>query len=437
MTTLEAPSAAELSVLAERLNGPGARALSALSDGEILDAWEATVAAFLDPRSPERRALGSDPDGDPDGELIRSTRLSPEGLAAGLAAVLGGVRGESARRVFAEAARRRPETVEAPGFALVVLASNLPALAVQPLLPALAARRPVLLKCPSAEPVFTPAFVRALVERLPALESAVAVAVWPGGDEAREAPLLERAGVVLAYGDAEAVASLARRTRSAGSTERGARFVPYGPRTSLAVVGAEADPAAVAPGLARDIALFDQRGCLSIAAVYVEGGEPEAERMAEALAEALRERAARWPPGPPLPSEAAAVRQLRALGEVSGRPVWSVGDSLAEGTVLLEPTPAFQPTPGLRTVRVHPVPDLGDLPEILAPWNGRLQGVALAGLSKEKAGTLVPAFKRLGVSRVAPPGELQHPDTAWHNGGVDPLEALLPGATRSHPTDDS
>jgi hypothetical protein len=126
--------------------------------------------------------------------------------------------------------------------------------------------------------------------------------------------------------------------------------------------------------------------------------------------------------------DAAAVRQLRELAGMRGLALFEVGASLAAGTVLVEPEPAFQPTPGLRTVRVHPLADLARLPEILAAWQDRLQGVAIAGLpgrAKEKAGTLVPALQNLGVSRIAAPGELQHPDTAWHNGGVNPLAVLI------------
>jgi hypothetical protein len=85
-------SPGDLARTAERLNGPGARALAALSDREILGAWEATVAAFLDPGSPERRALSdrsrfalSDRSRRELGvDLAPPTRLSPEGLEAGL-----------------------------------------------------------------------------------------------------------------------------------------------------------------------------------------------------------------------------------------------------------------------------------------------------------------------------------------------------------------
>lgn len=400
-----------LARLAERLNGTGAGALAGRSDDELLGAWEGAVAAFLDPESPERRELG--------GALVRTTGLSPEGLEAGLRAVLGGVRGDPAQRLFAEAAAaRRSRSSAAPaasGFALVVLASNLPALAVQPLLPALAARRPVLLKSPSAEPLFAPAFVRALAARLPPVADAVAAATWPGGAEDLEAPLLERAGVVLAYGDAEAVASLERRAPPG-------RVVAYGPRTSLAVMARGADPAAAAPGLARDVALFDQRGCLSIAAVYVEGSEEEARTLARALAAELDLLARRWPPGPVAPATAGAVQQVRADAELRGLHRAEVARRLAAGTVLVEPRAAFQPTPGLRTVRIHPVGDLARLPELLAPWRGRLQGIALAG---ELGENLQAALRDLGISRITAPGELQHPDALWHNGGIHPLRALL------------
>lgn len=398
-----------LAHLADRLNSDGAGALAELSDQELLGAWESAVAAFLDPASRERRELGD--------RLAVTARLSPEGLEAGLRAVLGGVRRTPAERLFAEAgeARRASGGSAAPGFALVVLASNLPALAVQPLLPALAARRPVLLKSPSAEPLFASAFVRALATRLPPLADAVAAATWPGGAEDLEAPLLERAGVVLAYGDAEAVASLERRAPPG-------RVVAYGPRTSLAVAARGADPAAVAPGLARDVALFDQRGCLSIAAVYVEGSEEEAATLARKLAVELGRLARRWPPGAADPASAGAVQQVRAEAELRGLDRVEVAPELAAGTVLVEPSPSFQPTPGLRTVRIHPLTDLARLPELLAPWRGRLQGVALAGTP---AATLPAALRDLGVSRITPPGELQHPDALWHNGGTHPLRALL------------
>jgi hypothetical protein len=368
-------------------------ALRAIPSADLLAAWGETVEAFLDPGSPERRAL------DPD--LARLTRLSPEGLAAALEAVLGGVRAGPAATLLAEA-----ETLPAGGGpVLAILASNLPALAVQPLWPALALRRPILLKSPSAEPLFVPAFLAALVRREPRLEPAVAAAAWPGGDERLEAPVLAAATTVIAYGDEPALADLRRRAPG--------KVVEYGPKTSLAAVM----DAAAAEGLARDVALFDQRGCLSVAAIYTPG-DPDA--LAVRLEEALAELARRWPPGPPDPATVSAVQQMRLEAEMRGlrRSVLPV----LAGTVLVDPDPAFRLSPGLRMVRIHPLADLARLPEVLAPWRGKLQGAALAG---EDAWRLAPALADLGISRCAAPGELQSPDVTWHNGGLHPLRSLV------------
>jgi hypothetical protein len=465
----------------------GGEVLRQLPDEALLEAWAATVDAFLDPGSPERRELAA--------PLAALCALSPAGLDAGLAAVLGGVRRPHAAAVLALASRLPVAASVPPGSGavvaalplsaslaaappvsaslvsaplvttppvlgppasgapvLVVLASNLPGLAVQPLLPALALRRPVLLKSPSVEPLFAPAFLAALVRREPRLAGAVAAATWAGGDAGLEAPLLAAMGTVVAYGGSEALADLARRAPG--------KLVAYGPKMSVAAIdmadtdladtgsGRGASLAALAAGLARDVALFDQRGCLSVAAVYVAGGLDAAHRLAGHLQAALAELAERWPPGPAAAPALAAVQQERLEAEMRG--LWPMAQPSAAllsgalpaaalpsgslppaaGTVLVETDPALRPSPGLRTVRVHPLPHLDRLPEILAPWRGRLQGAALAGRA---AWRLAPRLAELGISRCAAPGDLQSPDAAWHNGGIDPLLALaspasLPGS---------
>jgi hypothetical protein len=369
-------------------------ALDALSDTRLLAAWAAAVGEV----GPAVEAV-----------LPALCRLSPAGTRAGLERVLGGVSGEPARRLFAEAERRGVEA-RGGGPVLVVLASNLPGLAVQPLLALLALRRPVLLKSPSAEPLFAPAFVAALAAREPALAGALAAATWPGGDRALEAPVLSGVERVIAYGERESLEDLERRAPG--------KLVGYGPKTSLAVVAAEAVGAETAAGLAEDIALFDQRGCLSVAAVYTDG---DAAALARHLASALAELAERWPPGPPAAAELAAVQQARLEAELRGASWLQGGESVAAGTVIVEQRPDFRPSPGLRTVRVHRVAALASLPELLAPWRGHLQGAALAG---DAAWALATPLEHLGISRCAAPGELQSPDALWHNGGVHPLDLI-------------
>ena len=111
---------------------------------------------------------------------------------------------------------------------------------------------------------------------------------WRGGDEAIESPLLGKVGLVVAYGGALALADLRRRA--------GRKLIAFGPKASVAIVaGAPVSGAleATASALARDVALFDQRGCLSLQAIYTDG---DAEALAAALAAALEDAARRWPP---------------------------------------------------------------------------------------------------------------------------------------------
>jgi hypothetical protein len=375
----------------------GAAALRQIPAEDLLAAWGDTVATFLRPGSLERRAL--------DPPLARLCGLSREGLKAGLEAVLGGVRREPAAALAARAPRTATEETRP---VLAVLASNLPGLAVQPLLPALILRRPVLLKSPSAEPLFAPAFLAALARREPRLAGAVAAVTWQGGDVEMEAPVLAAVGTILAYGEREALEDLERRAPG--------KVIGYGPKTSIAVIGATVNPHETAERLARDIALFDQRGCLSVAAVYTAG---DAAALAERLGDALLDLARRWPPGPPVRAVMAAVQHVRLEAEMRGLLHTSLPPR--EGTVIVDPRPELQPSPGLRTVRIHPLENLSRLPEILQPWRGRLQGAALAG---EDAWRLESALRELGISRCAAPGELQSPDATWHNGGINPLEAL-------------
>ncbi|MCZ6508157.1 MAG: hypothetical protein O7A04_08960 [Acidobacteria bacterium] len=391
--------------LADHLDRVGARALDRLDPARLLDAWSRTVGRFRDPASAESEALRP--------VLTRFCALSGGGLDAALDAVLGGVDRAAAGRLFTEARNReatrpRPASRKRGRLVAVVLAGNLPALAVQSLLPALARRRPVLLKSPTSEPLFAPAFVRALVRAEPALEAALAAVTWRGGDRALEAPVLERAGTVLAYGDRPAVDSISERTAG--------KCVVYGPKASLAVISRQADRVRAAVGLARDVALFDQRGCLSIQAVYTDG---DSRALATALAAELAERAASWPAGPLDPTRVAAVQQLRLEARMRG--LYQPALPLASGTVVVDPIPQFRPSPGLRTVRIHALQDLAEVVPRLAAWQGRLQGAALAG---GPAWELESVLSELGISRCAKPGSLQSPDALWHNGGLHPFDAL-------------
>lgn len=399
--------------LAETLARTGPGMLESLGFGGLLEAWNQAVAALRNPRSRAGQVLGTQA---LRSRLVANSGLSPAGLDAALEVMLTGVGPGSAEAVVGEARRRPRQT----GLVALVVASNIPALAVQPILPALALGHPVLIKSPSGEPCFAPALLRALVHFAPELRDAVAAVTWKGGDQAIESAVFGHCSHVLAYGDATTLADLRARLAAREGTVREprstTRLLGFGPKLSLAVVDAACDPATVADGLARDLALFDQRGCLSVQAIYTTG---DSAALARALATALRERAREWPPGATDLNALSAVHTLRSIAAMKGLDMPAL--TVDEGTVVVDPDPSLRPSPGLRTVRLHPLASLRDLPQILAPWKGRLQGAALAG---DAAWKLAPDLERLGIGRCADPGALQDVDTSWHNGGSSLLDLL-------------
>ena len=364
-----------------------APALRAIPTDDLLAAWNDTLTAFLDAESPERRQL------DPD--LLAATGLSPAGLDRGLRTIGAGMRGQPAA-----AELHRPHRQQHDGFSLVILPASPPGLMLQSLLPALAARAPVLFKASSAEPCFAPAFLAALGQCLPPLRDAYAAATWTGGNEAIETPLHAAARLVAAYGGKATIDAL----QSAATR----RLIAFGPKLSLGWVGADADLDRAAHGMALDIALFDQRGCLSVEAVLVD--QTAAEPFAAALATALSALATELPPGRSSAAERAGVRLAREDADLRNL-AW-YGDALDAGTVIVETDVRISPSPGLRTVRIHGVSELPTLDD----WTGRLQGIAFAG---RMPATVRRAFEQAGVSRFAPAGQLQATDAAWRNGGID------------------
>ena len=388
----------------------GAGGLRDLTARRLRIAWSSTVEAFAEPTpgSPEDELRDT---------LTRTTGLSRPGLNAALSYVLRGVSTRGALGLLAQG----PATGTVGSKpAVAIMSSNLPALSVQSLLPALALRRPLMIKSASSEPFFTPAFIAALGEREPVLKQCLAAVCFPGGSRDLEQSLFEKAGRVVAYGGEETAGDLSCRL--------GPRLVMHGPKISLAVLDAQTllEPGdraeEPAEGLARDIALFDQRGCLSIPGIFVIGPESSnaASRLVELLGSRLEAYGHIWPPGPQSRATAGVIRQWRDEAVMSGLRMSTL--PFACGTVIVADEPVFRPSPGGRTVRIHAVPSGSQVLEILQPWQGRIQGVAVAG---EKAMALEDPLRALGASRLAAPGSLQHPDmSTWHNGGLAPLDAF-------------
>jgi hypothetical protein len=332
-------------------------------------------------------------------------------------------------RPGAEAARRRVRAL-GPRLAFHVCAGTVPGVSVTSLVRGLLAKGPLLLKPGAGDVVLPVLFVRALAaadgEAGRTLADAVAVAYWPGGPDRLERPALEAADLVVVHGGDETVRQVGGRLPAT------ARLVAYPHRVSLAVIGRaalEGAPAdAAARDLARAVATFDQRGCVSPQQAFLLGAGPdEAAAFGGRLARALDAEAVALPPGPLEPERAAAIQQLRATAELraaAGQAVHVLGGRELSWTVVVDPEPALRASCLGRSLHVTPLVDLDALRAALAPVAAHLQSVGIAGLGVDEART-VEALADAGVTRVAPIDDLPFPPAWWLHDGMPPLGSLL------------
>lgn len=278
-----------------------------------------------------------------------------------------------------------------PAVVIHLLASNVPALAVPAI--ALGCLAGVVTVCKSGrdDRLSAAAFQRALAAVDPDLAATVVPAYWEHAADA-----LERADLVIATGSDETLAALRPRL--------GTRLVGYGTRTSVAVVGAGAPHGAV-ERLARDVARWDQRGCLSPHALYADG---DLAALGRRLADALAVVAVQLPSGPPRLEARAAMRVRRDAAEWRGAEVIDgPGGTVIVGGAPLEPC-------GGRTVQLLPRAAFAHLPA------GRIECVGVEGTELP-----VSSLRDLGVARCCRIGDMQQPGLSWPRGQRPALATLL------------
>ena len=314
-----------------------------------------------------------------------------------------------------------PRTSDDP-WLLALLAGRIPALAVSAAFGSLAARLPVLLKPPSLEPVFTRLLIRSF-DADPALAGAVRLLDAPSGTpDVQEA--VRAAPACLAYGGDATVAQVLL-ARAGRPTMAGAH------RESLVIVFREALTCQAAPTLARavarDVAVYDQSGCLSPHVVLAQdGAEVAPHRFAELLHEALAAIEATLPAGRLDLADAAAARgfveEARFLAVTLGGRMFPAAGPVPPAVAFL-PGAAYRTGPGFRVVQVLPFANDLDLSRRVAPLRGRVQGVAVAG-PRARFAAEVTGHPGFAPAYVCAPGRLQLPPAGWPENGVRWIEEL-------------
>ncbi len=450
MTQLVEATPAALREAQRALRAAGAQ-LRERCASQTLDLLCALIDCWRDPNSGRRvellRAL-------PEASGFHPATVR-EGLARGLDHWSGDAFREAVQRELGSLARRTdPSMVSGFDLTGVVLAGSIPMPSLLSLLLPLALHSPVLAKCATRDQVTAPLVAASLADCDPLLGRCLAVTSFSRKEEDCAAVFLE-ADCVVASGSDESLARIAAQLKAPRPQLKAPpRLVGYGHRMSVALLGPEActgtELAETARGLALDTALWDQQGCLSPLAVFVEDPDGRTSaRVAAALAEAMAAAEKEWPRGEIDPADAAAIVHERDVAEMraaGGRPVRLYASRDTSWSVVLEEDTTWRTAPLQRFLRVQPLRErvsehIRKSPQQGAQLGGRLDGglgaqqlpafaplgphlasVAVAGFGPATK-PLAQALGQLGASRVCAPGTMQSPPLGWHRDG-QPL--LLP-----------
>lgn len=419
----------ELARVANAALDAAAPALAQLPVAQIVAAIDAAVRRWQDANDPHRIAL-----------LQHGPALTGYGHAALTYAVdvmLGECRADGLQRLL-RSELGDPAVLDGfaacgdalllargPGRQLHVYAGTVPTVPVIGIAGALLLKSPLLVKPSAHDPLVPALFAQTLAEVEPRLGAALAVLPWRGGDAAVEAAALEGAGAVVVHGSDTTVERWRERTPGT------ARFVGHGHRISVAAVGREAlagsQAVETARRLAWDVALFDQRGCLSPRLALVErGGDVSPEAFAEAVAAQLAALETTLPRGAIDPEEGARIQALRgaaAFRAAIGEPITlhaSAGSTL--WTVLCDGSGAIEPSPSGRFATLVPVDSLeGRLPDILGGLP--VSSLGLAAQLARYAALAAPAGAH--ATRICPLGRMGEPPLTWRQDGVPVLAGLV------------
>jgi hypothetical protein len=282
-------------------------------------------------------------------------------------------------------------------------------------------------KCPSGGALIPRLLAHSIYAIDPKLGACIELGAWPGGNAALEEAVFAHATCVTATGSDETLAAI--RSRLAGHV----RFVGYGHRVSFSYVTAEMLSAFTLPKIvskaADDIASWDQLGCLSPHAIYVEtGGAIGPERFAELLAAELAKHEKSHPRGELSFDEHSNIARRRGFYEVRAAHsaetrCWFSPESTA-WSVVFEADPEFHASSLNRFIHVRPVIDLDQLFLAIDKLRGKVStvGIAAAGASAQR---IANSLAEWGVTRICPIGEMQNPPLRWRHDGRPALGELV------------
>lgn len=320
------------------------------------------------------------------------------------------------------------------------LSGNVPLLGMLTLVQSILCRNANILKVPRVHSTVMPALLdafRDLEVELPSgkvlngndILQTIAVIYFDREDHRSSVAFSSNVDVRLAWGGAEAVASIMNLPKSFGTED-----IIFGPKLSFSVIGRErleTDRTArrAARGAATDASVFDQYACASTHNVFVESGGEAAspEAFAELLGEEMQKAATRIPKGEVDSATEAVIEGARLRQDLVGQTIRS--DDTTWTVLFNESQPRSLPKPIYsRVVHVHAVENAMDCAQYVSP---DIQTIGL-GMDGARRLEFANAAALRGGERFPDLGRMTFFQSPWD--GLFPMDRLVRWVTLGGPT---
>jgi len=334
-----------------------------------------------------------------------------------------------------------------PELLVHLTAGNLPNPALFSMILGLITRSAQIVKCPRDASLFPRLFAHSLAATESKLGACMELVSWSHDERhAREWEdlLFSEAACVTATGGDTMLAEVRPRIPSR------TRFVGYGHRISLGLIAKESlspySRKRLVRAMADDITAWNQLGCLSPHAYYVEEEvSGSAETLGEELAAELERREATEPRGSIGVAESALIQSRRSTFELRSAAMasmaernlhrslffeppatvrlWSSAESTA-WTVVLNHDARFQPSCLHRFIELKPIRNWNEVLRFAEPFRHQVSTVAVAA-PDERMPEVARQLAHWGASRICPIGRMQTPPAAWRHDGRPALGDLI------------
>jgi hypothetical protein len=282
-------------------------------------------------------------------------------------------------------------------------------------------------KCATGTAFIPRMFAHSLYAMQPKLGACLEIAEWKGGSAHLEDALFAEATCLTATGSDESLTEIRKRLPAR------VRFLGYGHKLSVAFITHESldkhGAEKIASALTEDVTAWNQLGCLSPHAIYIENGASiNSVTFAEILSKQLEAREQSDPRGAIPAHHAAAITTRRMFYEVRASAdrdtkLWSSSGSTS-WTVVHETSTPFQPSCLNRFIFVKPVTSLDEFLASIGSFHGQISTVGLAA-PMARAQQIGRRLAEAGISRVCRIGAMQNPPLTWRHDGRPSLGDLV------------